>query len=80
MAFPLCCNQSECSFRSRESSLQSPISEGSGFEEPNRLYLFDLDPLNVEASLLIEAVKEHQLATFHYGMILLCDLIALREI
>ena len=43
-------------------------------------YLFNLDALDGQRALLVEAIEEIELPTLHDRMVLLGDLVALREI
>ena len=43
-------------------------------------YLLYLNSLDSEASLLIEAIEEQKLSSFHYRIVLLSYLVALRKI
>jgi hypothetical protein len=65
------------SSRSRENSWLSPIGE-MGWQICS--YLFNLDALDGQRALLIKAIEEIELPTLHDWMLLLRNLVALREI
>ena len=65
------------SSRSRGNSWLSPIAK-KGRQVYS--YLFNIDALDGQRALLIKAIEVVELPTLHDGMLLLRDLVALREI